>query len=68
MAMESLPWLAYHAQQIPGLGTKFQKFRESATERAKERIQRGATIKDLFYYLVRANEMIEELFTHFSLE
>ena len=68
MAMESLPWLAYHAQQMPGLGTKFQKFRERAAERAKERIQRGATIKDLFYYLVRVGEMIDELFAHFSLE
>lgn len=50
--LESLPWFAYHIAKLPVLSEKFRKIREQANQRARERIQRGTSSKDLFHYLV----------------
>ena len=50
---EQIPWITYYLKMIPG-ATDTQ-FREFCFDRGTKRYARGATVKDLFYYLVRAS-------------
>jgi hypothetical protein len=47
-----VPWLAYYAKKIPGMGEDSKILKEMAVQRAKKRYAAGATNKDIFYYLV----------------
>lgn len=50
---EQIPWITYYLKMIPG-ATDTQ-FREFCFDRGTKRYARGATVKDLFYYLVRTD-------------
>ena len=53
MIFDHLPWLSYIAKQLPAAQT-IKNLRKRAMARTMGRYERGATSKDLFYYLVRS--------------
>ena len=52
MLFEAMPWLSYHAPKVPSIAAKLQKLRAVGEARAKQRVQKGTSVKDLFHYLV----------------
>ena len=50
---DQLPWLPHFTKHVPAVGRELLKLRGAAINRATERYKRGATSRDLFYYLVR---------------
>ncbi|KAL4246842.1 Cytochrome P450 superfamily protein [Abortiporus biennis] len=48
---DSLPWLAYFARNVPGLGEDVKRMREMGIGKAALRNKQGSKTKDLFYYL-----------------
>ncbi|GJE85092.1 cytochrome P450 [Phanerochaete sordida] len=48
---EHLPWVGFLVRHLPGVGAKTKQFRASCLRRGLERLEKGSSVKDLFYWL-----------------
>lgn len=51
--IQHVPWLASILYRLPGVTNNIQRIRDFGSEKAKQRKENGAVVRDLFYHLVR---------------
>ncbi|GJE85094.1 cytochrome P450 [Phanerochaete sordida] len=57
---ENLPWVGFLVRYLPAVGKKTKLFRASCLRRGLERLRKGSSTKDLFYWLNNEDESEKE--------